>query len=239
MKPARCASALCGGKPNDLAAGPTSSQLIFVAARRNGTENSPSRTAIGRVSDDTALVSNHADCELPISVVFRALPSGRDPRQGNGPMRQLRLCIPIVLFFAVVAGSVQADDRTDVVAANKAFDNAVSKRDINSIEALWAHDNNVSIIHPSSKEPLVGWEAVSKSWAEGTLARYSDIQLSLSDPHVRVDGNLATVVGTERFQGKRADNGQTVEFQALTTNVFEKRDGRWLMTHHHASRMPQ
>ena len=50
---------------------------------------------------------------------------------------------------------------------------------------------------------------------------------------------MATVVGTERFQGKRVDNGQSVEFQALTTNIFEKRDGRWLMTHHHASRMPQ
>src|SRR4051794_5479667 len=138
----------------------------------------------------------------------------------------------------MVAGSAQADDKTDVVTANQAFDNAVSKRDINAVEALWAHDNNVSIIQPSSKEPLVGWDAVRKSWAEGTFARFSDIQLSLSNPRVRVDGNTATVVGTERFQGKRADNGQTVEFQAVTTNVFEKRDGRWLMTHHHASRVP-
>ena len=139
----------------------------------------------------------------------------------------------------MVSGSTRADDETDVVTANQAFDNAVSKRDINAIEALWAHNNNVSIIHPSSKEPLVGWDAVRKSWTEGTLTRYSEIQLSLLNPHVRVDGNMATVVGTERFQGKRVDNGQSVEFQALTTNIFEKRDGRWLMTHHHASRMRQ
>jgi hypothetical protein len=41
MKAARCAPALCGGKPNDLAANTAISQSIFVAARLNGTENDP------------------------------------------------------------------------------------------------------------------------------------------------------------------------------------------------------
>ena len=39
MKAARCAPALCGGKPNDLAAGTASHRLNFLAARLNGTEN--------------------------------------------------------------------------------------------------------------------------------------------------------------------------------------------------------
>lgn len=154
-------------------------------------------------------------------------------------MGRLVLYVLPAFFLAIATGSVQADDKADIIMANQAFDDAVAKRDINAVEALWAHDANVTIIHPSSKEPLVGWDAVRKSWAEGTLARFSEIQLSLLNPHVRVDGNAATVVGIERFQGKRADNGQFVEFQALTTNIYEKRDGRWLMTHHHASRMPQ
>ena len=147
--------------------------------------------------------------------------------------------IPLVVLLAMVGSPAWADDKADVLAANQAFDSAVSKRDINALEPLWAHDANVTIIHPSSKEPLVGWDAVRKSWAEGTLARFSEIQLSMPNPHVRVNGTTATVVGIEMFRAKRADNGQTVEFQALTTNTFEKRDGRWLMTHHHASRMPQ
>jgi ketosteroid isomerase-like protein len=153
-------------------------------------------------------------------------------------MRRSALYILSALCVAF-AGPTWADDKVDVSAANQAFDNAVSKRDISAVEALWAHDAAVTIIHPSSKEPLVGWDAVRKSWAEGTLARFSEIQLSQPNPHVHISGNTATVVGVEKFQSKRADNGQTVEFQALTTNIFEKRDGRWLMTHHHASRMPQ
>jgi hypothetical protein len=40
-KAARCAPALCSGKPNDLAAGTASHQLNFLAARLNGTQNFP------------------------------------------------------------------------------------------------------------------------------------------------------------------------------------------------------
>src|SRR5690349_21198 len=44
MKAARCAPALCGGKPNDLAVGIASYRLNFRAARLNGTESPPKTT---------------------------------------------------------------------------------------------------------------------------------------------------------------------------------------------------
>jgi hypothetical protein len=50
MKAARCAPALYGGKPNDLAAGTASHQSNFLAARLNGTENPPKQPAIRRMS---------------------------------------------------------------------------------------------------------------------------------------------------------------------------------------------
>ena len=145
----------------------------------------------------------------------------------------------LVLFASVLATPVRADDNADVLAANKAFDAALSNRNIDDLDPLWAHDSAVTIIHPSSKQPLIGWEAVRKSWAEGTLARFSELTVSMTDPSVRVNGNTAVVVGIENVRGKRADNGAAVEFVALTSNTFEKRDGRWLMVHHHASRVPQ
>jgi len=51
MKAARCAPTLCGGKPNDLAAGTASYRLNFLAARLDGTENPTKRPAIRRMSD--------------------------------------------------------------------------------------------------------------------------------------------------------------------------------------------
>jgi hypothetical protein len=50
MKAARCAPALCGGKPNDLAVGTASHRLNFLAARPNGTENLLNQPAIRRMS---------------------------------------------------------------------------------------------------------------------------------------------------------------------------------------------
>ena len=50
MKAARCAPALCGGKPNDLAAGTAGHQSNFLAARLYGTENPPKRPEIRRMS---------------------------------------------------------------------------------------------------------------------------------------------------------------------------------------------
>jgi len=54
MKAARCAPALGGGKPNDLAADTASHRLNFLAARRNGTESPPKRPAIRRMSAKTS-----------------------------------------------------------------------------------------------------------------------------------------------------------------------------------------
>ena len=145
----------------------------------------------------------------------------------------------LVFFTSLLAPSARADDKTDVLAANKAFDAAVSKRSIDDLDPLWVHDGSATIIHPSSKAPLVGWDAVRKSWMEGTFARFSELSVSMSDPSIRVSGNTAVAVGIEIVRGKRADNGAMAEFMALTTNTYEKRDGRWLMVHHHGSRMPQ
>ena len=62
MKAARCAPALCGGKPNDLAAGTASHRSNFLAARLNGTENPPKRPAIRRMSVE------HSDAHRRLSM---------------------------------------------------------------------------------------------------------------------------------------------------------------------------
>lgn len=144
-----------------------------------------------------------------------------------------------LLFTCALSTPVWADDKADVLAANTAFDIAVSNRSMDQLDPLWAHDGSVTIIHPSSKAPLVGWEAVRKSWAEGTLARFSELSVSMPNPDVRISGSTAIAVGVEIVKGKRSDNGAAVEFAALTTNVYEKRDGRWVMIHHNGSRLPQ
>ena len=51
---------------------------------------------------------------------------------------------------------------------------------------------------------------------------------------VKVHGPFAWA-GLEKVRGKTKD-GQDFSFTALGTNIYEKREGRWLIVHHHASK---
>ena len=144
-----------------------------------------------------------------------------------------------LLALAACAATATPDlsEVARVVAANAAFDAALSRRDMTAIDAAWAHEGTVTAMHPSSKTPVIGWEAVRKSW-EGVIANFPELSVVLSGPQVRVSGSAAFVVGVETIRGRRPDGGQ-VEFLALTTNVYERRGDRWLLVHHQASRAPQ
>lgn len=141
-----------------------------------------------------------------------------------------------LLLMAFVAVSAHADDRADVLAANTQIEQAFSKLDVKAIEATWAQNESVSVIHPASKAPLLGWEAVQKSYADHP-ARYKDFSVVMDNPQITINGNVAWVIGIEKVYAHRA-NGEVLDISALTTNIFEKRSDKWLLVHHHASRMP-
>ena len=71
MQAARCTPALCGGKPNDLAAGTASHRSNFLAARLNGMENSPKRPAIRRIWIEIGHVLRPAAERLELAVARR------------------------------------------------------------------------------------------------------------------------------------------------------------------------
>ena len=131
----------------------------------------------------------------------------------------------------------EGGDAAAVVAANAAFDAALSRRDVAALERMWLHAPHVIAIHPAGKAPLVGWDAVRKSWVE-TCERFSELTVELPEPEVWVTGDAARVVGIETIRGTVSIGGAKVDFLALTTNLYERHDGRWLMVLHHASRAP-
>lgn len=150
------------------------------------------------------------------------------------------LVIAIGLFFVLGTVNLHAEQKSDIEAvtvANLAFETALSTRDINAMERVWAGQPYVIAVHPASKALIVGWDAVRKSW-EATFDRFAEISVSMKEPQIHVVQNVAWVVGMESVQGK-AKNGDAVSFMAFTTNMYEKWDGRWLMVLHTTSRVPQ
>ena len=63
----------------------------------------------------------------------------------------------------------QAADAEGVQAALSAFYAALNARDIRAMEALWSRDAEPMMIHPTgpqARAPVVGWEAVRRSFEE-------------------------------------------------------------------------
>ncbi len=104
------------------------------------------------------------------------------------------------------------------------------------VEQIWSHEPHVSTIHPVSQAVLSGWEAVRTSWEE-PLARFEQLAISMKAAQVRVDHNVAWIVGAEQIQA-RPVGGEVVTWTGLATHVFETQGSTWLLVHHHGSRPP-
>jgi ketosteroid isomerase-like protein len=127
----------------------------------------------------------------------------------------------------------QTSDVEGLNAVSQVFIAAISARDIRAMEKLWAHESYVTFIGPLSTMVVVGWEGVKKAW-EMRFNQFERVTVSLADSHVHTNGAVAWAVGVEKVLLVRK-NGDTLSFEAFVTNVFEKRDGRWLMVSHQAT----
>lgn len=122
-------------------------------------------------------------------------------------------------------------DAETVRGVNRRFYEAVSKQNLLVMEEIWAHDPHVRCVHPGWRL-LEGWDAIRDSWR--TIFT-SSICLTVvpEEPRVTVLGPTAIVTCREKISTVTLD-GSTVS-AAEATNVFERRDGRWHLIHHHAS----
>src|SRR5712691_10860783 len=127
----------------------------------------------------------------------------------------------------------QTPDLERVNAVGRAFIAAIVARDIHAMEKLWAHEPYATFIGPLSTTVVVGWDGVRKAW-EMRFSQFDRVTISLADSHVHSNGKVAWAVGVEKVQLLRK-NGDTLDFDAFVTNVFEEQDGRWLLVSHQAT----
>jgi ketosteroid isomerase-like protein len=146
------------------------------------------------------------------------------------------------VFLVLTAGvgdalAQSSSDAEAIKAANADFYAALSGRDAVALDRVWDHDGQVFNIFGVSKAPMIGWNAV-KSGYEDLFNRFSELSVSMADPSIRQDADSAVVVGVET-QRVRLPSGEVANALLPATNVFIKRNGGWLMVHHHSSRPPQ
>ena len=127
----------------------------------------------------------------------------------------------------------QTSEIENVNAASRVFIAAISARDIRAMDEVWAHEPYATFIGPLSTTVVVGWDGVRKAW-EMRFSQFDRVMISLAESHVHINGKVAWTVGIEKVQLLRKD-GNTLSFDAFSTNVFESKDGRWRMVSHQAT----
>lgn len=122
-------------------------------------------------------------------------------------------------------------ERAAVVAANEAFYRAFETLDLSEMEKVWLPANHIKCIHPGWPL-LTGWGPIMASWGR-IFANTQAMRFELSDLHIQVSDSLGWVVLIENLESRGPDGSS--RSRILTTNLFEQRDGRWLIIHHHGS----
>ncbi len=127
--------------------------------------------------------------------------------------------------------SMTASDVIAVQDANTAFYEAFETLDIQKMDALWVQEDYIKCIHPGW-EACQGWPDVRDSWVL-IFNHTHEIKFTISLIDVIVKNDLAWAVCNESISTK--DNEKWLEGHVLSTNIFERREGAWLLVHHHGS----
>ena len=122
-------------------------------------------------------------------------------------------------------------DAESVSTANRRFYEALSQQNLLGMEQVWSHAPHVRCVHPGAAM-LEGWDTIRDSW-RAIFTRSICLTVTPQNPKVTVLGPTAIVTCREQINSFTLDGSTVVAAQA--TNVFEKRDGRWQLIHHHAS----
>ncbi len=120
-------------------------------------------------------------------------------------------------------------DEGEVYKANEAFYSAFESLDIKEMEKVWLKESYVQCIHPGWRSQT-GWEDLINSWRQ-IFANTKEMHFLLADVKVEVRESLAWVTLYENINSRVGQ--ETSSGVILSTNIFEKRQDKWYIIHHH------
>src|SRR5438132_6649569 len=104
----------------------------------------------------------------------------------------------VILTITLPTGDAVGQQKTQtdverVEAASRDFIAAISARDINAMDKLWAHDPDVTFMGPLSTTIVVGWDGVRKAW-EMRFGQFDRVTISSPESHIHANGKVAWAV---------------------------------------------
>ena len=178
---------------------------------------------------------------MSVMAVVHPNPRHRHARSTHGFRCCLTVFITLIYLATTAHAAVPTDNSTDIAKAvsaveqaNTAFNQAYAGRDLWAMSRLWTKADYVSAIHPAHPTPFLNWENVRSSWKQ-TFDHNRDITIRSLAGFVHVAGPVAWVIDSIRLEAFQTQTGQPIVMDnILTTKIFEKQGGKWLLSHYHA-----
>lgn len=136
------------------------------------------------------------------------------------------------LVLVGCAGLPRGGTEAEVVAAAQAWGVAYDSRNPARIVAQYAPD--ATFWGTTSKSVAATPQAVAEYFKDA--AARPNARVRFDSHNVRMLGDTATDSGQYTFLDQR--DGAQIANPARFTLVFHRRDGRWVLVHHHSSRVP-
>ena len=150
-----------------------------------------------------------------------------NPLRKDFPVKRLLLAC-LLLFTTSPLSSAQSED-TSVRKALGTYDQAVAKKDVETVRNLLAPD--LLLYEHSVRND--GAKDVFENHLKPEILEGEGLQLSFSDLRVTARTELALVTRQYRVQGKF--EGKAIDSTGNETQVWRKTDGQWKILHIHYS----
>ncbi|HET6278104.1 MAG TPA: nuclear transport factor 2 family protein [Candidatus Polarisedimenticolia bacterium] len=152
-------------------------------------------------------------------------------------MRSLLACaatLPLLAALVACGGNPEADaGAIQALVAKEAA--AINARDLNQLAEIWSEAPEILLFDVPPPGRFRGWEQVARVFKE-FFDRFSDINLTVAEVEVGVEGDLAfasydwTLTGTMGETAVR-DRGQA-------TSIYRREESGWRLVHAHYSPVP-
>jgi uncharacterized protein (TIGR02246 family) len=137
-----------------------------------------------------------------------------------------------MLVLAGCATQAPSAGEGDVIAAAEAWGAAYGSRDPARIAGMYAKD---ATFWGTTMKGIATDPPAVFTYFKDAAAR-PNARVRFDSHNVRVLGDVATDSGAYTFLDQR--DGAAVANASRFTMVFQRREGKWVLVHHHSSRLP-
>ncbi len=150
-------------------------------------------------------------------------------------MKRLLIVIVITIISTFAAFAQNGRDDQEIMKIHKPLDQAYMNKDAAAFERIMADDYTYSSPSGKMSNRAHALEDMRKEFAD---VKYKVLSATTDDVKVKVAGNMAFVNGNWTWTATPANaaaNAEPHEDTGRFTNIYEKRNGKWMLVAEHWS----